>query len=651
MKLRLIKSEKLPLINLRILLKGGDIYEPADKIGIAGITARLLQIGGTQNLKPEQIDKMKDAKGIRINFDSRTNYFTITLTCLVENFDEAMGLMAKLILEPAFDAEKMEEVKTQYSSNIARRNDEPGDISNREFKKLIYGEKSPLSAVLEYEHLDNITREDVIKYYRQFFAPANILAGVSGPIEMDAFKKVMEKHLGNWNARASVPAYPQIKGQSPDFKIGFSQKDSLNQSYLVVGHIGIKKDPAKMAKIKVFNAIFSDGFSSRLMMRVRTQMGATYGIGGEIETPRLYPGMTSFDTFTKSGSTIAAIKAIHEEAEKIRNEKVTQKELDVAKNSFLNSFVFQFSNPEQILRNSLTREFYGEPEDSEEKLIEDIRTVTAEDVQKVAQELLHPDKMVVYVVGNAKDMDGKLSDLGKVKEIDISIKPPALKEKIPAATPETLAKGADIMKNLLNTTYKGYKKLKTLKEEGTFTMSMGGRSMQIEYKSNVIFPGKIHRELSVMGMKMQQVYNGDKGYMNQMGQKVNIPKEQIEDELFSDFYHLFRLQDRYQYQYLKEVEEDGKTFDVLYVFNEKKKWVKLFINKATNFIEKMEQISKQPGASGIMQVLLSDIEVINGVPSAKKTSMFVKDKKVMEIVVKKTMVNPTVDPALFKIEK
>lgn len=650
-QLRLIKTDKLPLINLLIILKGGSVYDPGKKIGLADALARLLRIGGTEQLKPEELDKLLDAKGIDINVGNRGDYYRITLSCLKENLDEAISILAKMLQQPAFDDEKIEEVKTQMASAISRRNDNPMPINEREFNKLIYGADSPFAPVMEYEHVDNISKKDFVNTYKMFFAPGNMLTGVTGPVEMDELKGMFEKYFGSWQHQAAIPEYPQVKEQTHDFKIAFAQKSNLNQSYLSIGHLGLKTDPEKTAKFRVFNSIFAQGFSSRLVKRVRVKMGLTYGIGGGIGTEYLYPGVTSFTTFTKSESTIDAVKAIFDEMDIIRREKVTQQELDDAKDSFLNKYVFEFSTPERVLFTSLVREFYNVDPNIADKLVEDVKKVTADDVLATAQEYLHPEKMIVTVIGNKEAIKGDLSELGKVKELDITIPPPALKEKIPEATPETLEKGSMTIAGLFKTTYKGYKALKTIESAADMQMTMQGRTFELGMKIIHQYPDKVYTEMSIMGMKMERIVNGDKGVMKQMGQQKPIAADQIEKEKFADLYDILNNAQKYKFQYLKETEIDGKLYDVIYIFDAKKNWVKFFINKESGFIEIEEKFSEMPGQTGISRTVKSDFKVIQGIPFAFKSEIFVGNEKTGTLTVKSIKVNPTVDPAIFKIEE
>lgn len=653
-KLRLIKNEKLPLIDLDILVRGGDSYDPTAKVGLATITARLLRIGGTKNMKPDQLDQLLDSKGISISCSSDTDFFTISLSCLRENFLEAVSILSRMLLQPAFDKDKLEEIKAQLSSSISRRNDDPNSINSREFNTIIYGKSSPFAAVLEHEHIENISIKDINDFYGTFFAPGNMLAGVTGPIEIEEVKAVFEKYFGHWNTKTRIPSYPTVTTREYDFKVAFAEKSNLNQSYFSIGHLGIKDDIndfKEKAKIKVFNSIFSQGFTSRLMNRVRVKMGLTYGIGGGIITEYLYPGKTYFTTFTKSESTIAAVRAIFDEIDSIRKEKVTEKELKDAKDYFLNSYVFEFSSPEKILSSALAREFYGIAEDFQKNLIESIKNVTAEDVLETARKYLHPEKMIVFIVGKEKDIPGNLSELGKVKKIDISIPPPPLKEKIPAPTEETLKKGQQLIASLAKGKYRAYRSLKSLEILADMKMTLAGRTLPIGIKSITLYPDKYYNEMSVMGMKVQVIVDGNEGVMRQMGQERPLPKKDIDENRFSDLYFILKSGKKYTFQYLKETDIDGKKYDVLYIFDAEKNWLKLFINKETNLIEIEEKMSKLPGMSGLAREIKSDFKTIGGIPFAHKSETFVKGKKVGETIIKEVKVNPSVDKSIFRIEK
>ncbi len=650
-KLRVIKDDRLPIVSMDIIVKGGSAFDPPTKVSLANITAYLMRIGGTETMKGDEVDQLLDSRGISISFTADTDFFAVNLSCLRENFSDAVAILADMIRKPGFSQDKFEEYLTRAGSGIGRRNDQPNTILPREFKKIIYGDNSPYSAVLEYEHLDNITREDVMICHKNFFAPGNMLAGVVGPIELDELKGIIEQYFGDWNYQVEIPSYPEVKEPVHDFKAAFIEKSNLNQSYIAIGHLGRTFDLAEQAKIKVFNLIMAGSFDSRLFNRVRTKMGLTYGVEGGIETDYLRPGVAAFGTFTKSGSTFAAVNAILDEINVIRKEKVSQSELNNAKDFFLNSFVFNYSTPAKILNKELVREFYGLPKGYSEQIVADIKQLTADDILEVAQDYVNPEKLVIMILGKEQDLDGKLADLGKVKRIDITIKPPTLKEKIPQATPEMLKKGQDIITALTQKQYKGFKTIKSIETFSDATMVLPQGTFSMTIKSVVAYPDKFLNEMTIMGMKIMTIINGDKGSVNQMGQKQPMDTAQIKDNLFGSLYDLLNAKGKYNFQYLKEQEIDGNMYDVIYIFDSGKNWKKIFVNKQTGYIDIEEKLSKMPGTSGVAREINSDFKVVAGIPFAHMSETFVGGKKIMSITVKEIKVNPKVDPALFTIEE
>ncbi len=652
-RLRVVQTDKLPLVDVRIMLEGGSVYDPADKIGLAAITANLLRIGGTEKWTGDELDLHLDQLGINLDVQASDDYFTITVSCLRKDLGTALEALAQVVRHPRFAKEKMEEIKTRMASAISRRNDEPNGIAAREFARVVYGKNSPFAAVMEYAHLNGIAIPDLKACHKKFFAPGNMLAGVSGPVNLDEVKALFETHFGDWKQEAVVPAYPKVVPAKAKARVFMAEKSNLNQSTIYIGHLGNLRDLKAEPAQKVFNAIFSQGMNSRLFMRVRTQMGLTYGVGGGISTAERHPGMTSFYTFTKSKSSIKAIQAILEEVNKIRTEPVTPEELEDARNYFINSFVFQFSGPEKILYSELKREFYDLPAGYSQRMLEGIKAVTAADVLETAKNFMNPDDFRILIVGKESDLDGKLSELGSVAKVDLKIPPPPVEEKIPPATPETLKKGGDLVKKSFSTVYGGYAKLKTLHTIAAMKMTVPQGTFDMGLDSTASYPDKSHTVITIMGMKIETVINGDKGIMTQMGQTKPMSAEQIRDNRFGSMYDMTHNPDAYNFQYLKEMKGENGVFDVIYVTPAKggDQWVKLYFNRKTGRVEMEEKLSKMPGNAGIAREVNSDFRMVSGIPFAFKSVISVKGKTVSDVTIKEIVVNGPVEESLFKIEE
>jgi zinc protease len=147
-------------------------------------------------------------------------------------------------------------------------------------------------------------------------------------------------------------------------------------------------------------------------------------VSGGIGTAFDHPGLFQISMGTKSGSTAAAIDALYEEIDGLKTKPPTEEELQKAKDSILNSFVFEFDSKGKVLEERMNYEFYRYPADFLERYRAGIEKVNLEDVQRVAQKYVHKDQLALLVVGKAADFDRPLSSFGPVADIDIAIPPP-----------------------------------------------------------------------------------------------------------------------------------------------------------------------------------------------------------------------------------
>jgi len=184
-----------------------------------------------------------------------------------------------------------------------------------------------------------------------------------------------------------------------------------------------RKNPDYYA-IEVFNEAFGGGFSSRLFSDIRSAKGLAYAVGGGIGTAFDHPGILRMSVGTKSQSTAESIQAIYQEIDDLTKRPITEDEIKRARDSILNSFIFNFDTPEKVLRERMAYEFYGYPPDFLERYRAGIEKVSTADVARVAAKYLHKDQLAVLVVGNTSGFDKPLASLGQVTPVDITIPPP-----------------------------------------------------------------------------------------------------------------------------------------------------------------------------------------------------------------------------------
>ena len=114
-------------------------------------------------------------------------------------------------MNPAFREDKIELEKVQHRSGIARRNDNPGAITRREFSKLIHGADSPYARTTEYDTINSITRDDLVAFYQKFFHPNNIILGVLGDFDSETMLTKIQEAFKGWEpAEIDLPEKPKI---------------------------------------------------------------------------------------------------------------------------------------------------------------------------------------------------------------------------------------------------------------------------------------------------------------------------------------------------------------------------------------------------------------------------------------------------------
>ncbi|MCG2810285.1 MAG: insulinase family protein [Candidatus Aminicenantes bacterium] len=416
-KLRLIQTGQIPIIQIDILMKGGDYYDSFLKPGLAKLAIQLLRTSGTKDKTSSQFNMMLDSMGISLSLSTRMDYINISLSCLKENIEDSIALLADLLQFPSMEKTNFTNTKKSIDSSLFKQGSDPEMLCKLEFQKLIYGVDLSLSNNKIENDIERISLEDVIDFYDRFIAPDNMLVGITGPIDMNSLYPLFEKYLGNWNKKAKIPKLPNIEDLSFDFKVAFIEKENLTQSQIIIGHLGIKvENLSDQAKIMIFNQIFSESPFGYLYNQIRNKKGLAYMIKGGIWSSPGYWGITSFWTATKSESTIQTIKIIFNEMELIQNKKISEKELQMVKKYLLNSYVVKNASFQKMLFDYLFLEHHNYKMANYSKtLLEKIEMVTANDVFEVANRFLNPNKMIVLIVGDEKKINGKLEEIGKVK--------------------------------------------------------------------------------------------------------------------------------------------------------------------------------------------------------------------------------------------
>ncbi|MGG6293234.1 M16 family metallopeptidase [Leptolyngbya sp. AN02str] len=425
----LIEDHEFPLIGGTAIFRTGSRIEPAEKTGLASVVGEVMRSGGTTNHPADELNLLLEQMAAQVETGIDTSSGFASFNCLTEDLESVLGLFAEVVRSPAFPQERLDLSKNQRRGGIARRNDQPENIVGREFSKLLYGENSPYARTIEYRTLEAITREDVVAFHQQYFRPDNMLLGIVGDFDTAAMRSLLQRTFGEWRADPSAPqperALPDVT-QATQGGVFLIDQPQLTQSYIQIGHLGGQlKDPDYTA-LSVLNDVLN-GFGGRLTNEVRSRQGLAYVVYAYWNPRFDYPGTFVGGGQTRSDATVAFIEAMKSELEKVRNTPISEAELQQAKDSVLNAFVFNFQTPGQLLSRLMRYEYYGYPKDFIFQYQRQVQATTPEDILQAAQTHLKPDQLVTVVVGNASAIQPPLSAIapnGQVSTIDITIPDP-----------------------------------------------------------------------------------------------------------------------------------------------------------------------------------------------------------------------------------
>jgi len=414
----LMEDHRLPLFNVTALIHCGDAYLPIEKMAIPELAGTVMRTGGTTSIAADSLNALLEMIGGTLELNVGYDNGTATLDIMAKDLELGLRLMADVLRNPAFPEDKLDLAKEQKKTDIKRRNDSPAPILSREFNHLIYGDH-PSGRILEWQYVKPISRQDLADFHQAYFAPNNIMLGITGDFDPTRIKELVTKYFGDWPKKAIT--LPEISKVTAAPKPGVYEfyKD-ISQANLRIGHLGISRDNPDRYAVAVMNYILGGGsFTSRLTTKVRSDEGLAYNVGSTFQSDSRDLGTFFAYVQTKLETTHKAIRLMLNEIERIRTSPVGDEELKNAKDGYINRFVFNFTTPQEVVDQLMRIEFNNRPPDLLKKYIDNIRAVTKEDVQRVAQKYLKPEDLSFVIVGKPEGFEKPLDEFGPVIKMDV----------------------------------------------------------------------------------------------------------------------------------------------------------------------------------------------------------------------------------------
>ncbi|MBN7813789.1 M16 family metallopeptidase [Algoriphagus pacificus] len=412
LKVFVVKNDKLPRVSFTLVLERDPLLE-GDKAGLTGFVGEMMTAGTTTRTK-DQLDQEIDFIGASLSASS-TSMFASSLK---KHQNKVLELMADVLYNPVFPQEEMDKLKKQTLTGLAQSKDNPNAISSRLTGMMVYGKDHPYGEVATEETINNITVEDVKKYYETFFKPNIAYLAIVGDMDKAEAEKVVKKYFASWKP-GDVPTFTYEKPKRPESDIvGLVDRSSSVQTIInIVQPVELQVGDEDYISSRLVNQILGGGSSSRLFMNLREDKGYTYGAYSSISPDKLI-GRISANASVRTEVTDSAVVQFIYELDRLVKGGVTEEELAMAKSNLTGSFGRSLESPATIANFALNTERYNLPKDYYATYLQKLNSFTVEDINKTAADLIQPDKMYITAVGNGSEIKDKLAQFGEVRMYD-----------------------------------------------------------------------------------------------------------------------------------------------------------------------------------------------------------------------------------------
>ncbi|WP_334059356.1 M16 family metallopeptidase [Alteromonas sp. S005] len=412
-----ISNDEVPLVAFELQLEGGMLLDPENKAGTANLLAETL-LKGTANKTAQQLEQEIELLGASLDASASETALTISGTVLSKHYGKLIELVSEVILSPRFDEKEFELAKDDVINQIEQIKANPNAIASVEFKSLLYGKTHPFARTTlgDIESVQNITLDDLRKYYTNNVSPMVAKLRIVGDISQQEAVDTLSMLNDNWDAKnvmlptVSEPASPQ-KAQ-----LFFYDVPGAKQSILYFGHSAPNVHHQDAYKASVMNyRLGGGGFASQLMQELRENKGYTYGIRSSFSSDQ-YTGEFTIRSSVRSNVTLEATQAIMDILASF-DKGYSDEDLAITKGFTLKSGARAFETLGAKLNMVSEIGDYGFADDYVLQQEAEVKSLTVEEVKRLYGDYVHPDKMIYLIVGDKATQYERLEALGLGKPV------------------------------------------------------------------------------------------------------------------------------------------------------------------------------------------------------------------------------------------
>jgi zinc protease len=417
--LMVLEDHRAPLVNMQLIVEGaGGYYDPASSPGLAQFTAGLMR-DGTATKSSEQISEELDRLAASLNLSAGTSspFASANAACLNDQVDTLLALMADVLEHPSFPEVELGRYKNRMRALLANQRTQPSFLATERFQAATFGDHPAARVSASPAALDALTREQLVGFHHDHYAPNHALLAIAGDITMAVARQKVEAALGSWSRSSAEVSQVTEPSDVQHASVSLVARPNSVQTSLVVGTQSVDRTSPDYDALTVANRILGGGPSGRLFEHLREQKGYTYGAYSNFSAGR-FRGPWSAETDVRTEVTDSALTDLLAEIRQMRETPVSAKELADNKRAIIASFARSLESPTAVLNNYVDVYLYKLPADYWDTYPDRIDAVSAADVQRVAQKYWAPDRLQVVAVGDASKIEASLAKLGELRKYD-----------------------------------------------------------------------------------------------------------------------------------------------------------------------------------------------------------------------------------------
>lgn len=411
LRVAVVSDTRLPIVSFRLAFVGGDSNDPPELPGLSDMMSHLMS-EGTASRTSVQIAEEVERLGATLSVNSGSDFVTVGASALSLYVDEILELMADVTLRPSFPQNEIDLARENTKQMLIQQRAQPNFLASERAAKVMFGDHPYARISPTSESLDGMSRDMFVDFHRSRLVPNNAVLLVVGDIEVDEIVAKIEKLFGAWKretlAQSNFPALPQLSAR----KAYLVDRPGSAQSNIVIANAGITRTSPDYFPMLVMHTVLGANASSRLFMNLREEKGYTYGAYSSVDARRL-AGSFRVSAEVRTPVTGASLHEFFLELDRIRNERVPDEELRNAKSYLTGVFPIRIETQDGLIDQLTGVRMFDLPSDYLHTYREKVNAVTAEEVQRVAQQHVTPDRAVIVVVGDAAEVESQMRDFAE----------------------------------------------------------------------------------------------------------------------------------------------------------------------------------------------------------------------------------------------